>query len=56
MQAQKTAVELVARLGGEIVLLHVLMEPPLYSEGILSMTKPHVVELSEHRNIYEAQR
>lgn len=57
MQAQETAVELVVRLGGEIVLLHVLMEPPLYSEGILSMAKPHVVVLSEHvRSIYEAQR
>ena len=31
--------------------------PPLYSEGILSMTKPHIVVLSEHvQSIYEAQR
>jgi nucleotide-binding universal stress UspA family protein len=57
MQAQKTAVELVGRLAGEIVLLHVLVEPPLYSEGILSMTKPHIVVLSEQvGSIYEAQR
>ena len=57
MQAQATAVDLVARLGGEIVLLHVLTEPPLYSEGILSLTKPHIVVLSEHvRTIYDAQR
>jgi len=57
MQAQKTAVELVGRLTGEIVLLHVLVEPPLYSEGIRSMMKPHIVVLSEQvGSIYEAQR
>lgn len=49
--------DLVTRLGGEIVLLHVLTEPPLYSEGILSPTKPYFVTLSEHvRSIYDAQR
>jgi nucleotide-binding universal stress UspA family protein len=57
MQAQKTAVELVGRLTGEIVLLHVLVEPPLYSEGIRSMMKPHIVVPSEQEgSIYEAQR
>lgn len=57
MQAQATAADLVGRLGGEIVLLHVLTEAPLYSEGILSMTKPHVAVLAERvRDIYDAQR
>ena len=56
-QAQATAADLVGRLGGEIVLLHVLTESPLYSEGILSVTKPHVAVLAEHvRDIYDAQR
>lgn len=57
MQAEATAADLIGRLGGEIVLLHVLTEAPLYSEGILSMTKPHVAVLAERvRDIYDAQR
>ncbi len=57
MQAQATAVDLVTRLGGELVLFHVGVEPPLYSEAILSMTKPHIVMLSDRvQTIYDAQR
>src|SRR4029453_6850937 len=46
--AQATAVDLSAKLGGEIVLLHVLVETPLYGESVLSM--PTV------RSVYDAQR
>jgi universal stress protein A len=47
-RAQATAVDLVRRLGGEIVLLQVLVETPLYGESVLNM--PTV------RSVYEAQR
>ncbi len=46
--AQATAVDLARRLGGEIVLLHVLVEAPLYGEGLLSA--PRV------QSVYDAQR
>jgi universal stress protein A len=46
--AQTTALDLVRRLGGEIVLLHVLVETPLYGESVLNM--PTV------RRVYDAQR
>jgi nucleotide-binding universal stress UspA family protein len=47
-RAQTTAVDLVRRLGGEIVLLQVLVETPLYGESVLNM--PTV------RSVYDAQR
>ena len=47
-QAEASAVDLVGKLGGEIVLLQVLVETPLYGEGILS--KPKV------QAFYDAQR
>jgi nucleotide-binding universal stress UspA family protein len=46
--AQGTAVDLAQKLGGEIVLLHVLVETPLYGEGLLS--GPRV------QSVYDAQR
>jgi len=46
--AQATAVDLARKLGGDIVLLHVLVETPLYGEGLLS--GPRV------QSVYEAQR
>jgi universal stress protein A len=46
--AQATAVDLARRLGGEIVLLHVLVEAPLFGEGLLS--GPRV------QSVYDAQR
>jgi nucleotide-binding universal stress UspA family protein len=46
--AQTTALDLVRRLGGEIVLLQVLVETPLYGESVLNM--PTV------RRVYDAQR
>ncbi len=48
LHAEAVAADLVGKLGGEIVLLHVLVETPLYGEGILSMPKV--------RTIYDAQR
>jgi len=46
--AQATAVDLARKLGGDIVLLHVLVETPLYGEGFLS--GPRV------QSVYDAQR
>jgi universal stress protein A len=46
--AQATAVDLAQKLGGEIMLLHVLVETPLYGEGMLS--GPRV------QRVYDAQR
>ena len=46
--AQVTAVGLGEKLGGEIVLLHVLVETPLYGESVLSMPKV--------QSVYDAQR
>lgn len=46
--AQATAVDLVGKLGGEIVLLQVLVETPLYGESVLNMPKV--------QSVYDAQR
>jgi nucleotide-binding universal stress UspA family protein len=48
LQAEAAAVDLLEKLGGEIVLLQVLVETSLYGEGILSMPKV--------RAVYDAQR
>lgn len=57
MQAESRAVELVEPLGGELVLLHVLVEAPLYSEAPFSMSRAHVTLLGEHvQNVYSAHR
>jgi nucleotide-binding universal stress UspA family protein len=57
MQAESRAVELVEPLGGELVLLHVLVEAPLYSEAPFSMSRAHVILLGEHvQNVYSAHR
>jgi nucleotide-binding universal stress UspA family protein len=47
-QAQALAVDLVEKLGGEIVLLQVLIETPLYGEGVLST--------AQIQSVYDAQR
>jgi universal stress protein A len=47
-EALTKAVDLVQKLGGEVVLLQVLIETPLYGEGMLGM--PNV------QSIYDAQR
>ena len=47
-QAQTTAVDLAGKLGGEIVLLQVLVETPLYGESVLNMPKV--------QSVYDAQR
>jgi nucleotide-binding universal stress UspA family protein len=47
-QAQALAVDLAGRLGGEIVLLQVLVEAPLYGEGVLSP--------GDVQRVYDAQR
>jgi len=47
-QAQAAAVDLAGKLGGEIVLLQVLVETPLYGESILNM--------STVQSVYDAQR
>lgn len=47
-QAQATAVDLAGKLGGEVVLLQVLVESPLYGESVLNMPKV--------RSVYDAQR
>lgn len=47
-EALTKAVDLVQKLGGEVVLLEVLIETPLYGEGMLGM--PNV------QSIYDAQR
>ncbi|HEY7540825.1 MAG TPA: universal stress protein [Methylomirabilota bacterium] len=46
--AQATAVDLAGKLGGEIVLLQVLVETPLYGETVLNMPKV--------QSVYDAQR
>ena len=46
--AQASAVDLTKKLGGEIVLLHVLVETPLYGEGLLSGPKI--------QSVYDAHR
>lgn len=46
--AQATAVDLAGKLGGEIVLLQVLVETPLYGESVLNMPKV--------QRVYDAQR
>ena len=46
--AEAMAIDLARRLGGEIVLLHVLVETPLYGEGLLS--GPRV------QSVYDAHR
>ncbi len=47
-QAQQQAVRLAHAMGGEIVLLHVAVESPLYGEGLMSM--------KEVRAVYAAAR
>jgi nucleotide-binding universal stress UspA family protein len=47
-QAQAVAVDLAGKLGGEIVLLQVLVETPLYGEGMLST--------AQVQTVYDAQR
>jgi universal stress protein A len=47
-QAQATAVDLAGKLGGEILLLQVLVETPLYGESIVNMSRV--------QSIYDAQR
>lgn len=47
-KAETMAVELARKLDGEIVLLQVLVETPLYGEGLLNM--PTV------QHVYDAQR
>lgn len=46
--AEAEAARLASRLGATLVLLHVAVEAPLYSEGILSMKAT--------QQVYEAQR
>ena len=46
--AQATAADLARKLGADIVLLHVLVETPLYGEGLLS--GPRV------QSVYDAER
>ncbi len=47
-QAQAAAVDLADKLAGELVLLQVLVETPLYGESVLNM--PRV------QSVYDAQR
>jgi len=47
-QAEATAVDLARQLDGELVLFQVLVETPLYAEGLLNM--PTV------QRVYDAQR
>ncbi len=47
-QAQQQAIRLAHAMGGEIVLLHVAVESPLYGEGLMSM--------KEVREVYAAAR
>ena len=47
-QAEATAVDLARQLDGELVLFQVLVETPLYAEGLLNM--PAV------QRVYDAQR
>jgi nucleotide-binding universal stress UspA family protein len=47
-KAQALAVDLVGKLGGEIIVLQVLIETPLYGEGVLST--------AQVQSVYDAQR
>src|SRR5262249_25410984 len=47
-QAQKAAIRLAKGLGGEVILLHVTVETPLYGEGFMNR--------KEVREVYEATR
>jgi len=47
-QAEAVAIDLVRRLDGDLVLLQVLVEAPLYSEGLISRRQVQTV--------YDAQR
>jgi len=47
-QAEAVAIDLVRRLDGDLVLLQVLVETPLYSEGLISRRQVQTV--------YDAQR
>jgi nucleotide-binding universal stress UspA family protein len=47
-RAEETAMALGRRLGAELILLHVSVETPLYSEGMRGLVDP--------RKVYEAQR
>ncbi len=47
-RAEAGAVDLAGKLGGEIVLLQVLVETPLYGETVLNMSKV--------QSVYDAQR
>jgi nucleotide-binding universal stress UspA family protein len=47
-QAEKAAVQLAQGLGGEIILLHVTVDTPLYGEGLMNR--------KEVREVYEATR
>ena len=53
-QAEAAAADLIGRLGGEIVLLQVLVETPLYGEGVLSMPKVRAVYDAQHKWTEEA--
>src|SRR6266508_913406 len=47
-QAQQQAVRLAHAIGGEIILLHVTVDTPLYGEGLMNR--------KEVREVYEAAR
>jgi nucleotide-binding universal stress UspA family protein len=47
-KAQALAVDLVGKLGGEIIFLQVLIETPLYGEGVL--------DTAQVQRVYDAQR
>lgn len=47
-QAEKLAVRLARDSNGELVLVQVLIEPPLYGEGVMSVRRA--------QGVYEAQR
>lgn len=47
-RAEETGMLLARALGGELVLLHVSVETPLYNEGMRTLVEP--------RQVYEAQR
>lgn len=47
-QAQAQAVRLAHLIGGEVIVLHVAVEAPLYGEGLMNMR--------EVKGVYEAQR
>ena len=46
--AQEQAIRLARAMGGEIILLHVALDTPLYGEGLMAMR--------EVKAVYEAQR